>query len=197
MGKIKKRILFKNRKDEKPLVSVIMSIFKRVSFLDEAIESVLNQTFANFELLIVVEYSEEQENINNYIFKKFKDKRIRIINNKERLGFAESLNVGIKSAKGKYIARMDDDDISLPLRFEKQVNFLEKNKDIDTRKILKDVYEALVEKGYNPINQIVGYILSGDPTYITSYNDARNLIRQIERDELLEKMVRNYIGLDE
>ena len=61
---------------------------------------------------------------------------------------------------------------------------------------IKDVYEALEEKGYNPINQIVGYILSGDPTYITSYNDARNKIRTIERDELLEKMVKNYIGLD-
>ena len=57
------------------------------------------------------------------------------------------------------------------------------------------VYDALKEKGYNPINQIVGYILSGDPTYITSYNDARNKIRTIERDELLEKMVKNYIGL--
>ena len=56
-------------------------------------------------------------------------------------------------------------------------------------------YEALTEKGYNPINQIVGYILSGDPTYITSYNDARNKIRTIERDELLEKMVKSYIGL--
>ncbi len=64
------------------------------------------------------------------------------------------------------------------------------------KEILKAVYEALVEKGYNPINQIVGYILSGDPTYITSHNDARNLIRQIERDELLEKLVKNYIGLE-
>ena len=59
------------------------------------------------------------------------------------------------------------------------------------------VYEALVEKGYNPINQMVGYILSGDPTYITSHNDARNLIRLIERDELLEKLVKYYIGLEE
>ncbi len=58
------------------------------------------------------------------------------------------------------------------------------------REILKEVYQALVEKGYNPINQIVGYILSGDPTYITSHNDARNMIRQVERDELLEKMVK-------
>ena len=63
--------------------------------------------------------------------------------------------------------------------------------------ILKQVYQSLVEKGYNPINQIVGYILSGDPTYITSYNDARNLIRKIERDELLEKMVKYYIGLED
>ena len=54
-----------------------------------------------------------------------------------------------------------------------------------------------MEKGYNPINQIVGYILSGDPTYITSHKDARNKIRAIERDELLEKMVKDYIGLDE
>ena len=82
--------------------------------------------------------------------------------------------------------------------FDKTMFFkVEKNKDIDTRKILKDVYEALVEKGYNPINQIVGYILSGDPTYITSHKDARNKIRSIERDELLEKFVKSYIGIDE
>ena len=67
----------------------------------------------------------------------------------------------------------------------------------ETKQILKEVYNALTEKGYNPINQIVGYILSGDPTYITSHNGARNLIRQIERDELLEKMVKNYIGMEE
>lgn len=70
-----------------------------------------------------------------------------------------------------------------------------KDENIDTKEILKKVYEALKEKGYNPINQIVGYILSGDPTYITSHNGARNLIRQIERDELLEKLVKNYINI--
>ena len=74
---------------------------------------------------------------------------------------------------------------------------IEKDKNIKAREILKEVYKALEEKGYNPINQIVGYILSGDPTYITSHNNARNLIRQIERDELLEKMVKSYIGLDD
>ena len=76
------------------------------------------------------------------------------------------------------------------------INF-EKEKNEKAKETLKEVYEALVEKGYNPINQIVGYILSGDPTYITSHNDARNLIRLIERDELLEKMVKYYIGLEE
>ena len=84
------------------------------------------------------------------------------------------------------------------MNFDKTMNFsVERDKNIKSREILKQVYNALQEKGYNPINQIVGYILSGDPTYITSYNDARNLIRKIERDELLEKMVRNYIGLDD
>lgn len=73
---------------------------------------------------------------------------------------------------------------------------VEKDSNARVQEILKTVYNALVEKGYNPINQIVGYILSGDPTYITSHNDARNLIRQIERDELLEKMVKNYIGIE-
>ena len=81
---------------------------------------------------------------------------------------------------------------------DKTMNFkVEKDKTVRTKEILKEVYEALVEKGYNPINQIVGYILSGDPTYITSHNDARNLIRKVERDELLEKMVKYYIGLED
>ena len=74
---------------------------------------------------------------------------------------------------------------------------VEKEKNAEAKKIFKEVYEALKEKGYNPINQIVGYILSGDPTYITSHKGARNLIRQVERDELLEKMVKEYINIDE
>ncbi len=84
------------------------------------------------------------------------------------------------------------------MAIDKTLSFkVEKDKNTRAREILKEVYQALVEKGYNPINQIVGYILSGDPTYITSHNDARNLTRQIERDELLEKMVKNYIGLED
>ena len=59
--------------------------------------------------------------------------------------------------------------------------------------ILKQVYSSLKEKGYDPINEIVGYIISGDPTFITSYNNARYLIRRFERDEILEELVKNYI----
>ena len=82
--------------------------------------------------------------------------------------------------------------------FDKTMSFkVEKDSSLETRELMKKVYEALVEKGYNPINQIVGYILSGDPRYITSHNDAWNLIRKVERDELLEKMVKNYIGLED
>ena len=64
------------------------------------------------------------------------------------------------------------------------------------KEILKEVYAAMVEKGYNPINQIVGYILSGDPTYITNYKDARALISKIEKDELLQQLITAYLGLD-
>ena len=84
------------------------------------------------------------------------------------------------------------------MEFDKTMSFeVERDRNVKAKEILKEVHEALVEKGYNPINQIVGYILSGDPTYITSHNDARNKIRTIERDELLEKMVKNYIGIDD
>ena len=68
-----------------------------------------------------------------------------------------------------------------------------KEQEYDVASILKDVYEALTEKGYNPVNQIVGYIMSGDPTYITSHKNARSLIMKVERDEILEELLSVYI----
>ena len=68
-----------------------------------------------------------------------------------------------------------------------------KEQEYDVASILKDVYEALTEKGYNPVNQIVGYIMSGDPTYITNHKNARSLIMKVERDEILEVLFENYI----
>lgn len=70
---------------------------------------------------------------------------------------------------------------------------LDKDKEKKAREIILNVYQALEEKGYHPANQFIGYILSGDPTYITSHNNARTLIRQIERDELLEELLRTYL----
>ena len=67
-------------------------------------------------------------------------------------------------------------------------------KDEEIRQILKEVYDALKEKGYNPINQIVGYILSEDPTYITTHQGARNKIRKLDRDDILRSLLKNYLA---
>ncbi len=70
-----------------------------------------------------------------------------------------------------------------------------KDKQVEAKQILREVYIALSEKGYDPINQIVGYLLSEDPTYITNYKNARALVRHIDRDELLNELVKNYLGV--
>jgi len=89
-----------------------------------------------------------------------------------------------RGGKGIYI--MNDKTITFSLNDDRSE---------ESRKILLTVYSALNEKGYNPINQIVGYILSEDPTYITNHKNARSLIRKIDRDELLNLMVKSYLGL--
>lgn len=78
--------------------------------------------------------------------------------------------------------------------FEETMLFKAKVDEMDDAKdILVKVYQSLKEKGYNPINQIVGYLLSGDPAYITSHNNARSLIRKLERDDLMEELVKSYL----
>ncbi|GAF22796.1 LOW QUALITY PROTEIN: hypothetical protein JCM19047_2573 [Bacillus sp. JCM 19047] len=74
-----------------------------------------------------------------------------------------------------------------------QFNFNDDSFDKDVREVLLSVYDALEEKGYNPINQIVGYLLSGDPAIIPRHKDARTLIRKLERDELIETLVKSYL----
>ncbi|MDF2503167.1 MULTISPECIES: IreB family regulatory phosphoprotein [Clostridium] len=75
-----------------------------------------------------------------------------------------------------------------------QFDALKDKKDL-TKAILSEVYDSLKEKGYNPINQLVGYIISGDPTYITNYNGARALVRKLERDEILEEVLKSYLNV--
>ena len=79
---------------------------------------------------------------------------------------------------------------------DETIQFSIKNEnDEEMKKILLEVYNALNEKGYNSVSQIVGYILSGDPTYITTHNNARSLVRKLDRDELLQSMVEDYLGI--
>lgn len=78
---------------------------------------------------------------------------------------------------------------------DKTIQFtIREDRDDEMRSILKTVYGALEEKGYNPVSQIVGYILSEDPTYVTTHNNARSLIRRIDRDELLQALVEDYLS---
>ena len=107
-----------------PKITVLCAVFNGEDFLKEAIDSILNQTFTDFEFIIIDDGSTDTS---YHILKSYSDKRIRLIKNKENIGLTRSLNIGLGLARGKYIARQDCDDISLKSRFEKQFNFLELN----------------------------------------------------------------------
>ena len=83
---------------------------------------------------------------------------------------------------------MKNNNMDFTMKFEAQ-----KENEFSDREVVEKVYKALTEKGYNPVNQLVGYFLSGDPSYITSHNNARSIIRKFERDELLEEIIRAYV----
>ena len=114
-----------------PKVSVLFPVYNGEKYLRQSIDSILNQTYKNFELLILLEFGSNQTSREIVEAAAATDSRVRIVENKEfKLGLAESLNRGMKEAQGEYIARMDADDISLPKRFEKQVRFLNRHPDI-------------------------------------------------------------------
>ena len=83
---------------------------------------------------------------------------------------------------------MENNNMDFTMKFEAQ-----KENEFSEREVVEKVYKALTEKGYNPVNQLVGYFLSGDPSYITSHNNASSFIRKFERDELLEEIIRAYV----
>ena len=116
-------------KNKKILISVVMPVYNSGELIHQTIKSILTQTYTNFEFIIINDASTDNT---LKVVKEYakKDNRIKIINNKTNLGIALASNKGLDAAKGKYIAMMDHDDISLPQRFEKQVEFLEKNKDV-------------------------------------------------------------------
>ena len=111
-----------------PVVSILMPVFKTEPFLREAVDSILSQTFTDFELIVLNDCSPGNA---EDILDEYNDPRIARYRGKENIGLANVLNVGIQMAKGKYIARMDSDDISAPNRLEVQVDYLERHADID------------------------------------------------------------------
>ena len=113
---------------EQIMISVLMPVYNGEKYLAEAIDSILNQSFRYFELLILLEHGSNEES--KKIIGSYNDERIRVIENSERLGLPLSLNKGIDLARGKYIARMDTDDVSLIDRFKVQYEFLEAHPEI-------------------------------------------------------------------
>lgn len=120
--------MFRENSKKKPAISVLMPVYNSEKYLNEAIESILNQTFVDFEFIIINDAS--NDNSEN-IIESYQDSRIKYFKNEKNLGVAKTLNKGLKLAQGKYIARMDSDDISLPERLYKQFKFMEVYNDID------------------------------------------------------------------
>ncbi len=141
-----------------PLVSIIMSVHNGSSFLHEAIESILSQTFQNFEFIIIDDGSTD---LTPSVLERYQslDRRVRIIKLEENLGLPTCLNLGVDQALGKYIARMDADDISLPYRLEEQVKFLTDHPDID---MVGTGYIVIDDSGRNK----GAYFVSADPAVI-------------------------------
>ena len=194
----------------KPLVSIVVSVYNSEEFLFESINSLLNQTFKDFELIIVNDCSTD-DSLRIIEQLMLKDSRIILLNNQNNIGLTKSLNKAIKVSHGKYIARQDADDISYITRLEKQIDYLEKNsevvllgsKHIDIKngkkqensfitdeKINKDIYL------YNPfahstaIFQKSIFIKIGlyDESYVTSQDfDAWNRLAQVGKIAMLNK----------
>lgn len=110
-----------------PKVTVLMPVYNAEKYVGEAIESILNQTFRDFEFLIINDGSTDNS---LGIIESYKDLRIKLVNNEKNLGLSHTLNKGIDLSEGEYIARMDADDISLPVRLEKQINFMDSHLEI-------------------------------------------------------------------
>lgn len=112
--------------EDQPLVSVVMSVYNEEKYIEQAIESILGQTLQSFEVLIVDDCSTDRT---GEILGGYQDSRIRVFRNQKNKGLTHNLNEGLQHARGKYIARMDGDDICLPERFEKQIRYLEAHPD--------------------------------------------------------------------
>ena len=143
--------------ENKPLCSVVMSVYNGEEYLKEAIDSILQQSYVNFEFIIIDDASTDNS---HEIIQSYNDSRIIIIKNNENLFLARSLNKGIKIAKGDYIVRMDADDISMPNRLEKQVEYMEGNPNIGISGTCSEIIGFGSGNGiYSQENHIIKYKL--------------------------------------
>ncbi len=166
-----------------PLISVIIPVYNREEFINESIDSILNQTYQNFELIIVDDCSTDHtsEIIRNY---SKKENRIKILTNEKNLGATSAFNRGLSFSKGKYIARMDSDDISLPKRFEKQINLFNNWTQLDvlgTGAILIDEVGNVIGKKKFPSNyhKIKKIIEKGVPVFDPSVMIKSDILKKI------------------
>jgi glycosyltransferase involved in cell wall biosynthesis len=168
-----------------PRVSVIMGVYNTKRYVAEAIESVLKQTYKDFEFIIIDDTSTDGT---SEILQKYakKDKRIKLIKNKTNLGLTKNLNVGLRKAKGEFIARMDADDVSLPNRFATEVQFLDKHPDVALAGTWADII--------NNEGKIIGEI-----KYTTEHKQIRRNMTErsqiIHPSVMFRKRIVNEVGM--
>tara|TARA_B100001250_G_C19817562_1_gene799592 strand:+ start:5268 stop:6272 length:1005 start_codon:yes stop_codon:yes gene_type:complete len=148
-----------------PLVSILISVYNQAEFIKETINSILNQTFQNFELIIVDDASIDTS---LSIIKSYKDNRIKVIQNAKNIGLTQSLNKGLKQCSGEFVARLDADDMMTTDRLEKQLNFLQNNPNVDiigTQLVLINQEGGVIKKmNHWPIGleQNIFFVIIGD-----------------------------------
>lgn len=171
-------------------LSVVMSVFNGSAFLNESIDSILNQTFPDFEFIIIDDGSTDDSALK---IKSYSDKRIIFIQNEKNFGLSRSLNKGISISRGEYIARMDCDDVSLPTRFEKQIKYLDQDKSLGligswTKVLGTDILNEFPLKHEQILNQLLFSNCISHPTvmfrksFFLEYNLNYNALFKYAQD---------------
>ncbi len=181
-----------------PVVTVLMSVYNGEKYLSEAIESILSQTFTNFEFLIINDCSTDAS---RNIILSYTDHRILLIDNFVNIGLTKSLNIGINLAKGRFIARMDADDLSLPHRLEKQISFLKNNPEIS---LVGSSAIVINEEGltiqnanvYLPSHQIFSKLFFGNTFVHTSILGNSNVFKNFKYNPAI-KYAQDYYLLSQ
>lgn len=178
-----------------PLVSVIMPVYNAQKYIGEALESVLNQTYKNFELIIIDDCGKDDS---IKIVENYNDPRIRIFHNSKNCGIAYSRNRGLESSRGEYIAILDDDDIALSGRFEQQVSFLQSNKTFDVvggESVWIDGNGQIIRDRF-PMPQDSDYIKTSF-LFENMYNNSEVMIRRTLLDEHHIRYGEDMFGMED